>query len=241
MMHSQARERIRTARIAAGVSLRELGRRVGVSASLLSQIENGKSDPSVSTLYALVSELGLSLDALLDPADPAAGGSETVGVAGRGGNGPHRSPVVQPGERRTLDMDSGVTWERLTRGPTDFIHAMLITYAPGGTSSSSGKLMTHTGLEYAYLMDGELTLQLGFETYRVRAGDSLEFQASTPHLYVNRGKVPAKGVWCVLGKETVPPPGTAVATAGGIGRGQVPGPRRPPNSAIEALEAFRQE
>src|SRR4051812_47652056 len=65
MMHPGARAQIRSARRSNGLSLRELGRRTGVTASLLSQIENGKSDPSVSTLSALVSELGLSLDALL--------------------------------------------------------------------------------------------------------------------------------------------------------------------------------
>src|SRR6185312_15153712 len=65
MMHPGARAQIRSARTRSGLSLRELGRRTGVTASLLSQIENGKSDPSVSTLFALVAELGLSMDALL--------------------------------------------------------------------------------------------------------------------------------------------------------------------------------
>src|ERR1700760_2257162 len=57
-------ERLRAHRSEAGMSLRELARQVGVSPSLISQIEHGKATPSVATLYAIVSELGISLDEL---------------------------------------------------------------------------------------------------------------------------------------------------------------------------------
>ena len=186
MMHADARRRLREARVAAGLSLRDLARRVGVSASLLSQIENGKSDPSVSSLYALVSELGLSLDALL------AGDSGAPGVP------PAGSPVLRAGTRRVLEMDSGVRWEQLTTAPDGRVEAVLATYEPGGQSSSSGQLMTHAGVEFAYLIEGELTLELGFATHLLRAGDSLMFESSTPHLYRNLGSTPARGVWYVL-------------------------------------------
>jgi transcriptional regulator with XRE-family HTH domain len=198
--------------MSSGLSLRELGRRTGVTASLLSQIENGKSDPSVSTLSALVSELGLSLDALLRsewevPDERAPNGD---GVGGQNGAIPLNgtpdhgvSPVIRPPERQTLDLDSGVVWERLTRGPSEVLDALLVTYEPGATSSSSGKLLRHSGTEHAYLMSGELTLQLGFETYRLQAGDSLEFDGATPHVYCNQGDVPARGLWFVLGRDSL--------------------------------------
>lgn len=259
VMHRRARAQIRTARMKSQLSLRELGRRVGVSASLLSQIENGKSDPSVSTLYALVAELGLSLDTLLEPelsdvadlsdsvvpdsvlSDTVEGpeSADTVREAGASDvqKGPQRkSPVVLPGERRILQMDSGVIWERLTRGPSEFLDALLVTYEPQGTSSSSGRLMTHGGLEFAYLIEGELTLQLGFETHLMKAGDSLQFESSTPHLYYNAGTVPAVGVWYVMGRETVP------------AQDGVPhmlessfGPEYRPTSAVEVLQAFSRD
>src|SRR5918999_419657 len=56
--------RIRARREQDGISLRELARRLGISPSAISQIETGKSRPSVSTLYAIVNELGMSLDEL---------------------------------------------------------------------------------------------------------------------------------------------------------------------------------
>ena len=54
--------RLREERERARISQRELSRRLGVSASLISQIESGQSKPSVSTLYAIVTELGVSVD-----------------------------------------------------------------------------------------------------------------------------------------------------------------------------------
>lgn len=247
-MDLMARERIRAARKSSGMSLRELARRVGVSASLLSQIENGHSDPSVSTLYALVSVLELSLDAILESGQgvdlvrsstgttDAAPVDQATSWVDQG-----TSLVVHPGERRVLQMDSGVVWERLTRGPSAVMDALLVTYQPRGASSSTGELMTHSGLEFAYLFEGELTLQLGFEVHTIRAGDSLTFDASTPHLYYNAGELPAKGLWYVLGKETVP-------TQLGIRRLMEPSAlaarqleRRAPTSAVEVLRAFSED
>lgn len=215
-----ARQRLRDARSDAGVSLRELARRIGVSASQLSQIENGRSSPSVSTLYALVSELDISLDALFD--EPRPGRSRTRS---------HRtsSVLLHPGERAVLDIDSGVRWERLT-GPSEDVDALLTTYEPGGSSSSSGKLMVHAGVEYAYLFEGELALQLGFERHLLRAGDSLTFDSATPHLYVNEGTVPARGVWFVVDR--------AEHAGAGLRHGaNIPKPRRF-SSTVEAFDAL---
>jgi len=75
---------------------------------------------------------------------------------------------------------------------------LLITYQPGGTSSSSGLLMRHSGAEFGYVVSGELTLTLGFDTHRLRAGDAVSFDSSTPHAYRNETSEPAVGVWFVL-------------------------------------------
>lgn len=225
-MDERAREQIKLARQQAGLSLRELGRRIGVSASLLSQIEQGKSEPSVSTLYALVNELGVSLDRLLGR---AAAIESATDAAVDGSTPSTRSairygPVVRPAGRARLEMDSGVLWEQLTRGADPNVDNLLVTYGPGGKSSSSGKLMTHSGVEYAYLIEGELTLRLGFESYVVKAGDSLCFDAAMPHMYINETRHPAKGVWFVLGRNN---------------GSHAPPPELPePNSAVDVLEIF---
>ena len=58
-------DRLRDARTDAGISQRELARRLDLSPSLISQLEKGISKPSVGTLYAIVTELGVSVDTIL--------------------------------------------------------------------------------------------------------------------------------------------------------------------------------
>src|SRR5215813_843213 len=117
--------RLRLVRSSRQLSVRELARRVGCSASLISQIERGVSVPSVGVLYSLATELGSSLDYLLfgsgagpdvvPAADgvPAAGAGPTVaaepGQVPRGvsGSAPP-APIVQRGcDRRIIDLASG--------------------------------------------------------------------------------------------------------------------------------------
>ncbi|HEX6955711.1 MAG TPA: helix-turn-helix transcriptional regulator, partial [Agromyces sp.] len=69
---------LRRVRESRKLSLRNVASAVGVSASLLSQVETGKTQPSVSTLYALVNYLGISLDGLMGTSRP---GAPPLGVA----------------------------------------------------------------------------------------------------------------------------------------------------------------
>jgi transcriptional regulator with XRE-family HTH domain len=209
----QVGERIRAERIKQGLALRALARAVGVSASLISQIETGKSQPSVSTLYAITTALGVSIEDVFDTQDSAVGAPAPVLAAGASAAaglpttvldalaspGALRvGPVVRPAHREILELDSGVTWERLGRVPGTHVDFLLITYAPGGTSSSTGRLMRHTGTEYGYLVQGELTLTLGFDEHLLRPGDAACFESTTPHRYRNDGEHPAVGVWFVV-------------------------------------------
>ncbi|HXG40462.1 MAG TPA: helix-turn-helix transcriptional regulator, partial [Candidatus Limnocylindrales bacterium] len=87
--YPQIGERLRAARRARGLSLRELAARLSVSPSLISQIERGRANPSVSTLYALVSELDVSLDELLfndrRGPEPAPAGRDAESATATGG------------------------------------------------------------------------------------------------------------------------------------------------------------
>lgn len=202
----QIGERIRAERERRGVSLRSLARTVGLSPSLISQIETGKCRPSVSTLYAITTALGVSVEDVFEE-QPADGKAETgaaaeiaqaVAEAGRLPRTDGTAPVVHPGQREVLELDSGVTWERLGHVPGSHVDFLRVTHAPGGTSSPAGRLMRHGGTEYGYLVEGELTVTLGFRSYRLRPGDSISFASSTPHTYRNEGTVPAVGIWFVV-------------------------------------------
>lgn len=187
---------IRRERQRVGISLRELARRVGVSASLLSQVETGRTHPSVSTLYAVVNELEISLDDLFD----ARAGAPTTERARR----PRIPTSVRPvpsAERRVLHLETGVTWEQLGHALPQLVDFMLVTYPPGARSSPSGALLRHAGIEYAYLLRGELKIYVGFEEFEVREGDAISFDSSRPHLLVNQSPAVAQGIWFVLGRR----------------------------------------
>lgn len=216
-------ERIREERVRRGVTVRGLAREVGVSASLISQIETDKSRPSVSTLYAITTALGVSVEDLFAPGPAAAAPAPEPEPVPAGpsheepasdGAGPHHlggyaravqthrgrrvGPVVHPGEREALRLDTGVVWELLGQVPDVHAEFLLVTYQPGGTSSASGTLMRHSGIEYGYIISGELVLILGFEEHLLRSGDAISFDSTMPHGYRNDGTEPAVGVWFVL-------------------------------------------
>lgn len=212
-------ERIREERARQGVTVRGLARDVGVSASLISQIETGRSQPSVSTLYAITTALGVSVEELFATeqdaaAEPAVRVAEQVQAAPasesptpHGQPEPSRlvgrdrgrlvGPVVHPPGREMLTLESGVVWELLGQVPGVHVDFLLVTYQPGGSSSTSGALMRHSGVEYGYLIKGELILTLAFDEHHLQAGDSFSFDSTTPHGYRNDGAEPAVGVWFI--------------------------------------------
>jgi transcriptional regulator with XRE-family HTH domain len=190
--------RLREEREKRGVTVRGLARDVGVSASMISQIETGKAQPSVSTLYAITTVLGITVEDLFTPGVDAGATPSARDEAMESLRGHRLGPLVRPADRRMLQLDSGVTWELLGELPQHTVDFLLVTYAPGGTSSSLGGLMRHPGSEYGHLLSGELVLTLGFEELVLRPGDSVSFDSTTPHSYRNQGSEPAVGVWFVI-------------------------------------------
>ena len=182
--------RLRLERERRSIGLREFARRLGVSPSLISQIETGKSSPSVATLYAMVTELGISLDDLL-----LEHGTPSSERAPRGFD-----PVQRRGDRSVIVLDSGVRWERLTATPDqyDFLE---VEYPPGAESAAEHGLMRHLGREYGVVLAGRLGVQLGFERHELEPGDSIAFDSTTPHRLWTIGDAPARAIWFVIGRQ----------------------------------------
>jgi transcriptional regulator with XRE-family HTH domain len=196
--------RIRAAREARGIGLREFARRLDVSASLISQIELGMTMPSVGTLYAIANELDLSLDGLVSggPVPPANGGS-LPSIAGRAASGSD-SPVVRAAERTVVRLASGVTWERLTPETERGVDFLYVTYDVGGASCSPDSLMRHPGKEYGHVLSGRLGVTVGFETHELGPGDAIAFESSMPHRLFCIGDEEVRAVWCVIGRQGDP-------------------------------------
>jgi transcriptional regulator with XRE-family HTH domain len=197
--------RLRLAREERQLSVRELARRIGCSASLISQIERGVSIPSVGVLYSLATELDSSLDHLLFGADsrrPATASLPDAGEqASRGPVSAVPGIVQRAGCRNIIDLASGVRWERLTPGADAMTDFLEVIYSPGGHSTDERRPLRHDGHEYGLVISGTLQANVGFESYELGPGDSIAFDSSTPHEYLNKTGDPVHAIWVVVHSE----------------------------------------
>jgi transcriptional regulator with XRE-family HTH domain len=191
------------------ISVRELARRLSLSPSLISQIERGKTTPSVTTLYAWTSELGLSMDGLFagDDAQIAtehASKSVLAEVLAGHSDPPlapvEHDPVVRPTEREGVQIASGVRWDRLVRSSDSSVEHYYVEYEPGGASCDANALIRHTGHEYGYVISGNLEVTLGFKTHTVGPGDAVSFPSTMPHRLAAAGSEPVRAIWFVVGR-----------------------------------------
>jgi transcriptional regulator with XRE-family HTH domain len=205
--------RLRIAREEKNIGLRELARRLGVSPSLISQIETGKTEPSINTLFAMVSELELSVNEIVFESEgeadgPSGGSNGETGAAGprarvvaAGPAEPPGSPVQHRSNRTSISLEAGVTWQRLTAQPDHNVDFLLLRYPPGSESTPPHSLMRHNGTEYGYVLSGRLEVSLGFDKYIIGPGDSISFDCTQPHRFATVGDETVEAVWFVVGRR----------------------------------------
>ena len=194
---SKVGSRLRRERERRKISLRELARRVGVSPSLVSQIELDRVNPSVSTLYALVTELGMTMGDVFGDTNQQA--PRTV-RARQDGDG----LVAHPGTRRMVNLASGVRWERLTPHSDAEVEFLHVVYPVGAESCPDDALVTHRGREYGYVSSGTLGVRVGFDEYELGPGTSIAFDSSSPHRLWTIGGEPVHAIWVVIGRASDP-------------------------------------
>jgi transcriptional regulator with XRE-family HTH domain len=220
-------EELRRVRVSRKLSLRSVATEVGVSASLLSQVETGKTQPSVSTLYALVNHLGISLDGLMKGVIHESGDSDTSYEDG------HHGIVQRRSENPIIEMENGVVWERLADGGREDADPLMVTYEPGSSSSVDGKMMRHDALEYGVIIEGTLTLKIEGEIHELYPGDSFSFDANRLHMYENNSAKPARGIWFVIGNKELDSQNLS-----NLGPAKVGGPSLPAKSAVDVLNVM---
>lgn len=216
-------EKLRDARIGQNLSLRELAAKAEVSASLLSQIENGKANPSVRSLHSIADALSMPVDyffpngtstrvetdsasrILTDNLTPsqlrAARAAALIDDSALGFDQKKslQEPVVRATARPTIELLGGIIWERLTPGPEENIEFLRISYEAGAKSGE--KMSHHTGREFHFVLEGELLLELGFEQYLLQAGDSITFDSTIPHRLSNNGTVPMQAITVIFNQD----------------------------------------
>ena len=171
--------RVRSARERAGVTLREVARRTGLSPSFLSQLERDQVSPSIASLKQVATALGIRV------ADVLAEASSGEGVVVRRAERPvwtlararyeQLAPLVpeEPDEPMGRAAGDGAAPAERRMQP------QLITFEPGG--SLGDHPVSHEGEEFGLVLSGRVECAIGEEVYLLEAGDSVCFDARRPH------------------------------------------------------------
>ncbi len=189
-------QQLRAIRRKHGLSLRALAEKANVSISLLSQIENGKSMPSVKTLHNIADALDVPLGHFFpNPDDPLL--DETANGNYNDGNEPSpQKLVLRHVNRPKLVLNGGVEWMNLTPRENKDAQFLELHYPVG--ASSNATMSNHQGREFGLVLAGELTIEFDGDALVLGEGDSIIFDSTQPHRLVNEGSAPVVAIWVVL-------------------------------------------
>jgi transcriptional regulator with XRE-family HTH domain len=187
---------VRGERERAGISVRELARRLGVSASFLSQFELGQSQASVSTLFAIVRELNLSLDELLGHSVLPTKQVKSKRGAQLRDTGASPMPASD-----YLSFQTGVRWRRLTdEVGDDRVDFLLSEYEPGSDSAPANQPQQHKGNDYGFVLEGTLTAIVNNgRKRRIKTGQAIAIRGDVPHRLLNETDKLVRAIWFVTG------------------------------------------
>lgn len=184
--------RIRELRRRRGLTVRELGTRLGISGSAVSQIERAVLRPSVSRLIEIANALDTPLAALFD--DEGDPNPET-----RFSQLPSTGFTLMRGDQsRPLTLAGGVQFRRLSPSSVAGLDFFESTYPPGATAALDDELFRHEGYETGTVIEGELTIEFERERVVLAKGDSIGYPCETSHRIVNLSDAPTVAVWLIL-------------------------------------------
>ena len=172
--------KIKKLRKAKGLTLKEISKKVGLSTSLISQIENDKVTPSIATLFKIANLLGKKTSFFLD--------DDKEGLY-------LESPVVKRMERTILhSKNSKIRYEllnpKLRDAKVEFLEVILDRGCETG-------IYTHGGEEYGVVLVGKLETIIEGSSFVLRPGDSIAFDSSRPHGFRNLSRGGTRVIWAI--------------------------------------------
>lgn len=172
--------KLRAVRQAKQMTLHDLAQRTGLSSSMLSLLERGKTAPSIGTLVAIGSALGVpTAEVLAGPPAPGLAPS----ISRRADQPVHATP-------------DGVQRRILRSDPGHGIEIAMVEFGPG--TASAPHPTTHGGYEFGIGMDGVLEVMVRDEVFTLKEGDLVSYRSTDPHRIANRGKRAARALWVNL-------------------------------------------
>ncbi len=173
-------ERIKKKRNEKDFSLRELAAKVDLSASFLSQIEQGKASPSIENLKKIANYLEVKVSYLIEEEDESLG-----------------SFHIKKEDRKYVEsIDSKTSIALLTSSKIEKnMEPIMYEIKPGGESGRG--FFNHTGEEFIYIIEGTLDIYIEDQLTTLNEGDSFYFKSSLNHRFKNNGKKLTKAIWVV--------------------------------------------
>jgi transcriptional regulator with XRE-family HTH domain len=171
---------IRRLRKRQNYSLREFGKKVGVSASFLSQVEKGKISPSLSKLKDIANVLNTTIGLLIGETD-----HHTI------------NPVIKKADRRHADhLGTGFHVELLS-SPDPYKQMEPFIIRLDAKAASGPKQQQHFGQVFVYILRGRLKISLNQNNHIIDEGDCIYFNANIPHSFANVSKGVTEALWVV--------------------------------------------
>ena len=171
-------ERLRAIRLLRRRTLKEVADAAGVSESFVSQLERGRSNPSVASLQRIAAALGMEVSDLLAT------------------NGLPKPRVLRREAREPIVWGHLGRKSLLTPKPFHSLEVIAAEFDPGG--STGDEPYTHGDSEELLLVvEGRVHVQLDADVYELRAGDSVHYRSSTPHRVSNPGDEPAEVLFVI--------------------------------------------
>ncbi|GAU78061.1 helix-turn-helix domain-containing protein [Fusibacter sp. 3D3] len=178
-MHIDVGRKIRELRKNMTLTIASLAEKSGISASMISQIENGKVVPTVIVMWKIANALNVSVGYFFDE-----------------GEGQLRNPVVKRDERKKIIIGkSSRTYEMLTPNQQGKIEFLMITLR--ADEEKARDFVTHEGEECGYVIKGKMKITVGEQTFLMDEGDSITFQSTIPHKYDNAGEGDCVSIWAM--------------------------------------------
>jgi transcriptional regulator with XRE-family HTH domain len=168
--------RLRALRTEHGITLAQLGSMVGLSASYLSQIERSKARPSLATLSSVAETLGVELRSFFEHPTPV-------------------WKVVRKGRGEAFGhSDAKVTFQLLSSGDVrgKFEPYRVICWPAMRIDADA-----HRGEEFMFILEGQIEISVGEETFKLTKGDSIHYQGSQPHVWHNESERECTMIWAL--------------------------------------------
>lgn len=173
-------ERIKRKREELHLQLNDLAKKVGVSSSALSQIENSKASPSLSTLKSIADNLHTTVGSLI-------GEYEVV----------NNNPVVRFEDRNFVERNnSGTSLFLLSgHGSNKQMDTFLVEFERD--SDSVGIMKENPGQEFIFVLEGKMEFVLNDKTYILNRNDSMYFYSHEPHIGRNIDDRLSRIIWVI--------------------------------------------